>query len=970
MNDFTKIFRKAIVLHKTIDDNNLRLIFGEYKKLYIIDTNDIPDRAIYDEYINLYNIPKTEYLDPLVRFYYYYGDYIVYPYLNYMSIDEMKREPFKIISKNNYFIKEGTRNYKKASLYAKIERVNDDYFMTYYINNNILSNITNNINKVNLLTSILISQKGIDIINDNNNFLKNILTSQPINTSLNILCNDERLLRSNISLYNYQIDDINWMKTIEKSILENNNMIEYKSSLAYEVSKDLIIYNNTLLPKEMSTDLLNSSVINKSFKYYGGNLISEVGLGKTVIALYHILSDDKFTNNWIRFTDNCNYFYKRGNQKGNVCKNKSNPGELYCNVHKDTMFIDKRYFELCNLDNFDIRDWIINNRFIRSNATLILCPNHVCDQWIKEYYSKFKNKHNVLLIVTYDQYMNITLADLLFADIIVMSYNFLTNKRYLECFKNNIDLKGQFFDNGFDIDNKDINVVNLLNSKKFSIFHLFHWNRIILDEAHEIENINNNKLSLYITYLSSNYKWNISATPFANNLSSFIRLMSYNTSYNSIKNTLNYDVYTTENLIDLGLHSDIVTKCNVLFRRNTKESIKNEWVGNILREHVNLLDFTTQERSIYDSYKHGSKSNYYNFLIKLCCHPELNNDTKEMIKNCKTFDEIHKSMVIYNKNLLERELVRIKKIESEISHYNIEINKIEEPYTDSDKETVDELRLRLNVSKRQLTLSKKSHDEISRTYNYLKSSVETLKNSEEEITCPICLDDIDTSNLTITKCGHKFCWDCIYETHQIQKQNNIQGIKCPTCNLLINNTELYLLSKDQNIYNSINSDLQTIIQNVKSTKIGNIIHFLKTLININSSDKIILFSQWDELLHKVGGILSSHGLKIVYCNGSVYKKKKAIDSFCKDPDINLILLSSRNAASGINLTIANKIIFLEPIYGNKEYRQDIETQAIGRADRLGQKNPIDIYRFIIKDTIEEDIYKNCIDDSQLEQLTL
>jgi SNF2 family DNA or RNA helicase len=79
----------------------------------------------------------------------------------------------------------------------------------------------------------------------------------------------------------------------------------------------------------------------------------------------------------------------------------------------------------------------------------------------------------------------------------------------------------------------------------------------------------------------------------------------------------------------------------------------------------------------------------------------------------------------------------------------------------------------------------------------------------------------------------------------------------------------------------------------------------------------------------------------------------------------LILLSSKNSASGINLTIANKIIFLEPIYWNQEYRKNVECQAIGRADRLGQSRSIDIHRFIIKDTIEQDIYNNCIDDGKI-----
>lgn len=82
------------------------------------------------------------------------------------------------------------------------------------------------------------------------------------------------------------------------------------------------------------------------------------------------------------------------------------------------------------------------------------------------------------------------------------------------------------------------------------------------------------------------------------------------------------------------------------------------------------------------------------------------------------------------------------------------------------------------------------------------------------------------------------------------------------------------------------------------------------------------------------------------------------------------MLSSRNAASGINLTIANKIIFLEPIYGNTEYRKNIESQAVGRADRLGQKRPIEIHRFIIQDTVEQDILDNSVDDSKIRQLQL
>ena len=179
---------------------------------------------------------------------------------------------------------------------------------------------------------------------------------------------------------------------------------------------------------------------------------------------------------------------------------------------------------------------------------------------------------------------------------------------------------------------------------------------------------------------------------------------------------------------------------------------------------------------------------------------------------------------------------------------------------------------------------------------------------------------------------------------------------------MLTTNEIYLVDEKNNEL----SELGTLIHKIKSTKIGNIIHFLKN--DTKNTDKIILFSQWDELLHKVGNILSEYKFKIVYCQGSVFQRKRAISSFQKDPDVRIIMLSSRNAASGINLTMANKIILLEPVYGSSEYRKNIEEQAIGRADRIGQKSPIDVYRFIIKDTIEEDIINN-IENTNVKSLT-
>ena len=72
------------------------------------------------------------------------------------------------------------------------------------------------------------------------------------------------------------------------------------------------------------------------------------------------------------------------------------------------------------------------------------------------------------------------------------------------------------------------------------------------------------------------------------------------------------------------------------------------------------------------------------------------------------------------------------------------------------------------------------------------------------------------------------------------------------------------------------------------------------------------------------------------------------------------MLSTENAASGTNLTEATHIIFMEPIKGDIAQIKNMEDQAIGRAVRLGQENQVHVYKLIIKDTIEEDIYNHKI----------
>jgi SNF2 family DNA or RNA helicase len=1009
LRNFKKVYSRKIFLHKIVADADTRLVYGHYRRLYIVDANDIPQEVHRHQYINYMRYERTTVYDNLFKFYSTSNDIIIYPYIGFKTVEEMSNEPIKDISSKNYF---RTGLYLTSSMIVKLERVDGDYFIDYYINNKIIKNILDGKRerKQMLLYDLLELDKKDDMMNECKETLH--ILQQPVihlpGASASAADADteaDSLLKEHVRLFDYQMEDIKWMRGIESDIENKRNVITHHYSLKEPVLDDqFVLFRNDIFPAWVFSG--NEMRKTTRIEYHGGNIISKVGLGKTLICLYHILYDGlrdrEIYDQFVEFGEKCNYMFKRGSQKGSSCQSQTEPSELYCKQHRDTLFIEKRVLTYKNLDRFNAQDFITSGGdLIKTNASLVVCPNQLCDQWIKEYYDKFINNRRVVLIITKDQFLNVTLADLLFADVVVVSYQFLINPFYFS----KVDygtassrlVRKEYLAEYFKTDH-DNEPRQLLNSQRFNSLHLFHWRKIMLDEVHEIKVMTKGaSIKRIVRTLSAGSKWNVTGTPFANGIDGFFDIVSYNTrhvstctghadtdgdSHDETDEEIYYDDYYTKNITDHsvshliahGINHRLINSHSHLFRCNTKDSIRNEFAGNIISETVKPLTFTQQERAMYDSHRLVPTSpKHFDFLIRMCCHIELSNETKELVKNCKTLDEIQEVMLGYHQTQMMKEETTIRETEADIANSTAQL---EDP--NLEEYIRENLTTRLGILRRRLTVAKTSYNNIERAYTYLKNAIASLhvSQTEEEETCPICLEVISPDDMSITKCGHKFCWECISAMHSIRYNDTtayryrhvVDEFKCPSCNSLLSHTDVFLLSDEQPRSESSQNEesVDDIVSKVRSTKVGHIIHYLKT--QIAKDDKVILFSQWDEMLHRVGEMLAKYNIRIVYCNGTVFQRKRAIDIFTKSNDINIIMLSSRNAASGINLTVANKILLLEPVYGDTTYRENIESQAVGRADRIGQKREIEVVRFIIEDTIEEDIINNNIDTSKIRQL--
>ncbi len=120
--------------------------------------------------------------------------------------------------------------------------------------------------------------------------------------------------------------------------------------------------------------------------------------------------------------------------------------------------------------------------------------------------------------------------------------------------------------------------------------------------------------------------------------------------------------------------------------------------------------------------------------------------------------------------------------------------------------------------------------------------------------------------------------------------------------------------------------------------------------NIDSSHKLLLFSQFTSLLRLLIPGLESAGILYEYLDGSTRDRQRHVDNFNRDDSIPLFLLSLKAGGTGLNLTAADTVIIYDPWWNPA-----VETQAADRTHRIGQTRPVSILKLVVKDSIEEKI---------------
>ncbi len=122
---------------------------------------------------------------------------------------------------------------------------------------------------------------------------------------------------------------------------------------------------------------------------------------------------------------------------------------------------------------------------------------------------------------------------------------------------------------------------------------------------------------------------------------------------------------------------------------------------------------------------------------------------------------------------------------------------------------------------------------------------------------------------------------------------------------------------------------------------------------VASEQKVVVFSQYTTVLKSLSLLLNEKGIKFNYLDGDTKPKQRLMDverfNKSKTP---VYLISLKAGGVGLNLTSASNVIIYDPWWNPAT-----EAQAIDRTHRLGQKNAVQVFRFLSADSIEEKIYE-------------
>ncbi|GAB1736623.1 hypothetical protein NU219Hw_g8248t1 [Hortaea werneckii] len=520
------------------------------------------------------------------------------------------------------------------------------------------------------------------------------------------------------------------------------------------------------------------------------------------------------------------------------------------------------------------------------------------------------------------------------------------------------------------------------------VLHRVEWLRVVLDEAQAIKN-HKSHTSLAARGLESRHRWAISGTPILNTLAEMYPYFKFlkvpqSGSYRIFKQN-----FCTPEDPD-GVNRLNVFLRKIMIRRTHIDTLFNARLLDLPtpKEHTLWLEFGEVERQIYNIVKNRfikhinmiskqdglerQHSHIWTLILRLrqlCSHPLLIQGPITDLLEREDFEQLNRiapdeheqdqgaSLLFHLRQVLKNN-TGVNDINSDLKGAIISEDRVAvvdvTNYDDITDQTGSKHGVKYNFRKYLNHLKGSDHWEAIKQRCYCTGCRQTPENP------------------FVTSCFHIYCHSCLTDLQHMAARRGHDQARCSECGEAYSSAEpCQEIEEFQDSSSSAESVQGSSSQSSKKGKKpkknkeddwinlpGEILPSAKTqatkaqLLNWIEEDpncKCIVFTQFLDMVRILSKVCKMEEWGYVTYSGKMShdSRDKAVREFETDPTKRVMLASLKSGGLGLNLTMASKVICLDPWWNNA-----IEQQAFCRVFRIGQTKETEMIRFVVSNTID------------------